>query len=142
MWEAISPHLKLATQVQPSLSASGVKSDIPPHRVLLHLLEILPDLLHPPIDTTLQPRLFHVFGDLHAFYERYKKGGATRRKLAFYVVALSQMGRGEWLALEQEVQGELELLRGEFGVLDDGQGDQGVIAGGKDEGKIQGNYFP
>ena len=46
--------------------------------------------------------------------------GAAGKKLAFYVVALRQMGRAEWLKLEREVQGEIGRLERESG---EGEGD-------------------
>ena len=58
-----------------------------------------------PCDTILCcATLQEALSDLHALYGRHKPGGAVGRKLAFYVVALGQMGRGDWLSLGEEIK--------------------------------------
>jgi hypothetical protein len=76
---------------------------------------MLPQLFHPPIDTTQPPRVLLLLSDLYGLYARPKAGGAVPRKLAFYVVALRQLGRDDWLALEREVQAELRRIESELG---------------------------
>lgn len=70
---------------------------------------------------------------MHGLYDRYKKGGSVSRKLAFYVVALRQMSRGEWLALEREVRREIDKLEVELGV--------GEEVDGEEHNKTAGNFL-
>jgi hypothetical protein len=103
VWESIGPTLDPA----------------PPPDLLIRLLSPLPGLLHPPLDTASSPRLLHLLSDLYRLHS-IPRVGAAGKKLAFYVVALRQMGRAEWLKLEREVQGEIGRLERELG---DGDGD-------------------
>ncbi|KAI9636945.1 uncharacterized protein MKK02DRAFT_34020 [Dioszegia hungarica] len=84
----------------------------PPPDLLIRLLSPLPGLLHPPLDTASSPRLLHLLSDLYRLHS-LSRVGAAGKKLAFYVVALRQMGRAEWLKLEREVQGEIGRLERE-----------------------------
>lgn len=58
-----------------------------------------------------------LLSDLYHFYSTEKKSGAGAipRKLAFYVVAMRQLKRDEWVGLEREVQREIGVLEWELG---------------------------
>lgn len=86
----------------------------PPPELLIRLLSPLPTLLHPPLDTLSAPRILHLFSDLYRLFSE-PKVGAAGKKLAFYIVALRQLGRADWLRLEREIQGEIGRLESELG---------------------------
>lgn len=65
------------------------------------------------------PRILYLLSDLYRLYSETKVGAAGK-KLAFYVVALRQLGRADWLRLEREIQGEIGRLENEWG--DSGEG--------------------
>lgn len=98
--------------------AIGSSLESPPTQgsttLLLRLLGYLPDLLHPPLDTASSPRIFHLLADLYRLYSAPKVGSASK-KLGFYLVALRQLGRADWLRLEKEAEGEIRRLEGELG---------------------------
>ncbi|WVQ73782.1 hypothetical protein IAR50_003362 [Cryptococcus sp. DSM 104548] len=101
VWEAISSDM-----------------DVPPSpQTLRHLLGLIPALLHPPITTPAYPRVLSVLSDIfHLFtVPPGKVGGAVPRKVAFYVKALRQLDRTEWLRLESEIRKEVQKLEGESG---------------------------
>ncbi|OCF39565.1 hypothetical protein I317_06627 [Kwoniella heveanensis CBS 569] len=119
---------------------------LPSPEALETLLSILPRLLHPPIIADLRPKLFHVLSDLYALFSLPSsasqitsvsapstvsatatpkanpiKGGGTgaiavQKKLAFYFRALESLDRRDWLAVEREVEKELDKLREEGGI--------------------------
>jgi hypothetical protein len=60
----------------------------------------------------------HLLSDLHRLFSE-PKVGAAGKKLAFYVVALRQLGRVDWLRLEREIQGEIGRLKNELGDIDE-----------------------
>ena len=80
---------------------------------LLRLLTILKPLLHPPLDTTHSHGVLVVLSDLWRMWAIPKAGAAVPRKLAFYFAALTQLGRTEWLRLENEVESEARRLEEE-----------------------------
>ncbi|ODN80965.1 hypothetical protein L202_03077 [Cryptococcus amylolentus CBS 6039] len=101
VWEAISSDM-----------------DVPPlAETLRHLLGLIPDLLHPPITTPAYPRVLLILSDLYGLFTLPpgKVGGAVPRKVAFYVKALRQLDRAEWLQLESEIRKEVDKLEGESG---------------------------
>ncbi|KAL1411161.1 hypothetical protein Q8F55_002111 [Vanrija albida] len=79
---------------------------------LPRLLDMAAGLLHPPI-TTDPPRAASALDDLYALFARPKPGAAAPRKIAFYLAALGQVSRPEWLALEREVRRDADKLREE-----------------------------
>lgn len=93
----------------------GITEDVaPPPDLLIRLLSPLSSLLHPPLDTTSSPKMLLLMSDLYNLYNG-PKIGAAGKKIAFYVVALKQLERADWLKLEREVQGELRRLEVESG---------------------------
>ncbi|WVF65400.1 hypothetical protein IAT40_000127 [Kwoniella sp. CBS 6097] len=133
----------------------GADQGTPPSTMTLGtLLSILPKLLHPPIIADSKPKLFNLLSDLYNLFSptapsptnatttasspaaiaATKKGGgaaalAVQKKLAFYFRALEALDRREWLALQKEVEKELEKLREE-------SGDVGADAQGNGDGDI------
>lgn len=81
--------------------------------ILQRLLAPIPNLLHPPLDTTTPPRIFLILSDLYRLYSQPRVGAAAK-KLCFYIAALRQLGRADWLRLEKEVEGEIRKLESEL----------------------------
>ncbi|KAK4685742.1 hypothetical protein P7C73_g4402, partial [Tremellales sp. Uapishka_1] len=94
--------------------AIGEDLEPPPDTsLLIRLLDTLSSLLHPPLITTEFPKAFLVLSDLHYLYSTPKAGAAAPRKLAFYLSAIQQLHRQDWLRLEAEVKQELMRLQQE-----------------------------
>jgi hypothetical protein len=94
--------------------------------ILLRLLRLIPPLLHPPIISDEHPRLFLVLSDLYRLFAIPKAGAAVPRKLLFYIAAMGQLNRVDWLGLEYEVEREIKKLEGELGGEDQGVEDAGL----------------
>lgn len=77
------------------------------------MLSILPALLHPSIMIDTPPRILLLLSDVYNLFARPKPGAAVPRKVAFYLAALKQLSREDWLGLEREVQKEVEKLQEE-----------------------------
>jgi len=82
-----------------------------PPEALIKVLEIVGNLLHPPI-TLDPPHAALVLADTYRVLST-PKAGADAKKVAFYRAAIGQIGRQEWLRLEREVQRDVEMLRAE-----------------------------
>jgi hypothetical protein len=67
------------------------------------------------------PRLFLLLSDIYHVFAKPKAGAAVPRKLAFYLAALEQLSREDWLRVEREVQNEVEKLQGENEEEDEGE---------------------
>jgi len=80
--------------------------------LLIRLLEQLRSLLHPPILASEQPTIMLVLSDLYGLFSIPRQGGAAK-KLVFYVEALRELRREDWLRLENEVRKEVDKLRSE-----------------------------
>lgn len=94
----------------------GSEMSTPPStQTLQQLLSIISPLLHPPITTPSYPKLFLILSDIYHLYTipPGKVGAAVPRKLAFYVKALEQLERREWLELENGIRKELDKLEQE-----------------------------
>ncbi|OWZ74316.1 hypothetical protein AYX14_00256 [Cryptococcus neoformans] len=94
----------------------GSEMSTPPStQTLQQLLSIISPLLHPPITTPAYPKLFLILSDIYHLYTipPGKVGAAVPRKLAFYVKALEQLERREWLELENGIRKELDKLEQE-----------------------------
>jgi len=63
------------------------------------------------IDTP--PRILLLLSDVYNLFARPKPGAAVPQKVAFYLAALKQLSREDWLGLEREVQKEVEKLQEE-----------------------------
>ncbi|GFZ47135.1 hypothetical protein JCM24511_04878 [Saitozyma sp. JCM 24511] len=81
--------------------------------LLIRLLTPLPGLIHPPLDTTHVPRILLLLSDLYQLFAKPKPGAAVPRKLAFYLAALRQLSRDDWLRLEREIGKEILKLQEE-----------------------------
>lgn len=118
IWEKLGDDLNNSTS-----SRSGTD-------LLIRLLEIVVTLLHPPI-TTDPPHLLLLLSDV---YRLFAPAGAkhtpAERKLGFYLVALKQLSRPQWLSVKAEMEKEVRRLRDELGVLDP---DQEVVDEGVEE---------
>lgn len=84
--------------------------------MLLRLLEIVRSLIHPPI-TTDPPRVFSVLGDIYQLCSSPKVGHISK-KLLFYVAALHQLERQDWLRIEQDLAKEIDKLETELKTAD------------------------
>ncbi|KIR99920.1 hypothetical protein L804_02556 [Cryptococcus deuterogattii 2001/935-1] len=96
--------------------AIGSEISSPPStEILRQLLSIISPLLHPPITTPSYPKLLLILSDIYHLYTipPGKVGAAVPRKLAFYVKALEQLERREWLELETGIRKELDKLERE-----------------------------
>lgn len=80
---------------------------------LAFLLDKVTSLLHPPI-TTDPPRAYLVLSDMYRLYAAPKAGAALPRKVSFYVAAVAQLSRADWLNVAGEVKREAERLRAEI----------------------------
>ncbi|WVQ81383.1 hypothetical protein IAT38_003507 [Cryptococcus sp. DSM 104549] len=100
----------------------------PAPSTLIHLFTILPDILHPPIESPSYPKLLLLLSDIYALFAAPpgKPGAAVPRKLGFYVKALQGLSRAEWLSLEGEVRREAERLEGEQGEGSENEEESGV----------------
>jgi hypothetical protein len=78
----------------------------PSTEVLIRLLNSLSPLVHPPI-TTDPPRIHLVLSDLYHLFSRPKVGPAGK-KVLFYLAALRQLERQDWLGIESELRKEVE----------------------------------
>lgn len=58
-----------------------------------------------------------LLSDAYSLFSKPKPKGAAPRKLLFYLAALKQLDRADWLDLEGEIRKEIEKLRNE---LEDG----------------------
>jgi hypothetical protein len=85
----------------------------PSTEVLIRLLNSLSPLVHPPI-TTDPPRIHLVLSDLYHLFSRPKVGPAGK-KVLFYLAALRQLERQDWLGIESELRKEVERLQTELG---------------------------
>ncbi|EAL19975.1 hypothetical protein CNBF3020 [Cryptococcus deneoformans B-3501A] len=90
-------------------------SSPPSTQILQQLLSIICSLVHPPITTPSYPKLLLILSDIYHLYTipPGKLGAAVPRKLAFYVKALEQLERSEWLELENGIRKELDKLEQE-----------------------------
>jgi len=86
---------------------------MPSTEILVRLLNSLSPLVHPPI-TTDPPRIQLVLSDLYHLFSRPKVGPAGK-KVLFYLSALRQLDRQDWLAVENELRKEVERLQAELG---------------------------
>ena len=59
------------------------------------------------------PRLFLLLSDMYQVFARPKVGAAVPRKIVFYLAALKQLSREDWLRIEGEVQKEVNKLQAE-----------------------------
>lgn len=89
----------------------AMQASAPPRALLPRLLDMAAPLLHPPI-TTDPPRAASVLDDLYRLFS-HPKAGAPAKKIAFYLAAMRQVSRTEWLALEREVRKDADKLREE-----------------------------
>ena len=85
----------------------------PSTEILIRLLNSLSPLVHPPI-TTDPPRIHLVLSDLYHLFSRPKVGPAGK-KVLFYLAALRQLERQDWLGIENELRKEVERLQAELG---------------------------
>jgi hypothetical protein len=60
------------------------------------------------------PRIHLVLSDLYHLFSRPKIGPAGKKAL-FYLAALRQLERQDWLAIESELRKEVERLQAELG---------------------------
>ena len=86
---------------------------MPSTEILIRLLNSLSPLVHPPI-TTDPPRIQLVLSALYHLFSRPKVGPAGK-KVLFYLAALRQLERQDWLAVENDLRKEVERLRTELG---------------------------
>jgi hypothetical protein len=86
---------------------------MPSTEILIRLLNSLSPLVHPPI-TTDPPRIHLVLSDLYHLFSRPKLGPAAK-KVLFYLAALRQLERQDWLAIESELRKEAGRLQAEIG---------------------------
>lgn len=96
-------------------SIGSEMSSPPSAQILQQLLSIISSLVHPPITTPSYPKLLLILSDIYHLYTipPGKLGAAVPRKLAFYVKALEQLERSEWLELENGIRKELDKLEQE-----------------------------
>ncbi|EIW67068.1 hypothetical protein TREMEDRAFT_34242 [Tremella mesenterica DSM 1558] len=80
--------------------------------ILIRLLTILKTMIHPPLDTSARPGIMYVLSDLHRLYSGRKD---VEKKIEFYLVALNQIGRKEWLDLEKHLEKDIIELERELG---------------------------
>lgn len=85
----------------------------PSTEILIRLLNSLSPLVHPPI-TTDPPRIHLVLSDLYHLFSRPKVGPAGK-KVLFYLAALRQLERQDWLGVENKLRKEVERLQAELG---------------------------
>lgn len=83
--------------------------------LLIRLLSLLPVLLHPPLIAASPPGIVLVLSDVYGLFGRTQAGKAVGRKLLFYVGALRQLRRDDWLKVKKEVEREVGKLRDEVG---------------------------
>ena len=107
--DRVSSHfLRLA-----SAPHSYFQEQAPGIEILVRLLNSLLPLVHPPI-TTDPPRIHLALSDLYHLFARPKVGPASK-KVLFYVAALRQLDRQDWLGMERELRKEVEKLEAELG---------------------------
>jgi hypothetical protein len=90
-----------------------IQEPTPSTEILIRLLHSLSPLVHPPI-TTDPPRIHLVLSDLYHLFSRPKVGPAGK-KVLFYLAALRQLERQDWLVIENELRKEVERLQAELG---------------------------
>lgn len=82
--------------------------------LLIRLLTTLSPMLHPPLEADNHPTIFLILSDVYSIFSSPKAGAAAPRKLLFYIAALRQLNRGDWLKLEKEVDAETRKLQAEL----------------------------
>jgi hypothetical protein len=90
-----------------------IQTSVPNTEILIRLLNSLISLVHPPI-TTDPPRIHLALSDLYRLFSRNKIGPASK-KLRFYLAALRQLDRQDWLGVERELRKEVDRLQSELG---------------------------
>jgi len=101
VWEAVA--VGHDTAALPIASA-------PEAPVLPRLLELVSRMVHPPV-LLAPPKLVLVLADVYRLFAVPQAGAAAPRKVLFYLAALGQLRRDDWLRLECEVQREVDELR-------------------------------
>lgn len=104
VWEGIIERVSMWLDL-----ADGKSEDPPDRALLIRLLETLRTVIHPSILLSSTSKISLVLSDLHHLYST--KG--ITKKLLFYCSATTQLTRATWLAIEKEVQKEIDQLNEE-----------------------------
>ena len=92
-----------------------VAQDAPPSTDnLVRLLETLVAVVHPPLLADEATRVSLLLSDLYRLVA-VKPTAPAPKKLLFYVAALRQLDRADWLRIKNEVSSEVVKLTGELG---------------------------